>query len=82
MTFKDTIELMKSSDYQDRFKAEYMQTYIRYKKLQETIIKLKSGTSEFRPKCPISVLEQQKQHMVDYLKCLELRAEIEGVRLV
>lgn len=30
---KDTIELMNSSDYKDRFKAEYYQLKIRYTKL-------------------------------------------------
>lgn len=29
---KDTIELMNSSDYKDRFKAEYYQLKIRYTK--------------------------------------------------
>ena len=30
---KDTIELMNSSDYKDRFKAEYYQLKIRYTEL-------------------------------------------------
>ena len=29
MELEDTIELMKSSDYKERFKAEYLQTKIR-----------------------------------------------------
>lgn len=33
---KDTIELMNSSDYKDRFKAEYYQLKIRYTKLHFT----------------------------------------------
>ena len=33
MELKDTIDLMTSDDYKDRFKAEYYQTKIRYNKL-------------------------------------------------
>lgn len=29
----ETVEMMNSEDYKERFKAEYWQTYIRYKKL-------------------------------------------------
>ena len=32
MELKDTIELMNSADYKERFKAEYFQTKIRYEK--------------------------------------------------
>ena len=33
-TLKDTVELMKSPDYRDRFVAEYKQLVIRYKGLR------------------------------------------------
>lgn len=36
---KDTIELMESANYKDRFIAEYWQTKIRYDKLHRMIIK-------------------------------------------
>jgi hypothetical protein len=45
MELKDTIALMNSSDYKDRFKAEYYQTKIRYDKLHRTIIKYEAGYS-------------------------------------
>ena len=32
-TLEDTIDLMKSSDYKERFKAEYYQVKFRYEKL-------------------------------------------------
>ena len=35
---KDTIELMNSSDYKDRFKAEYYQLKIRYTKLHAMLV--------------------------------------------
>ena len=34
MELKDTIELMQSTDYKDRFKAEYYQLIERYKKTE------------------------------------------------
>ena len=34
MELKDTIELMQSGDYRERFKAEYLQTKIRHEKLK------------------------------------------------
>lgn len=35
MKLKDTIKLMESDDYKDRFKAEYYQVKIRKEKLQK-----------------------------------------------
>ena len=35
MELKDTVELMNSSDYKDRFKAEYQQVKIRHEKLRK-----------------------------------------------
>ncbi len=37
MELKDTIEMMNSEDYKERFKAEYYQTLIRYNKLSEMV---------------------------------------------
>lgn len=34
MQMKDTVEMMCSADYKERFKAEYYQTKIRYEKLK------------------------------------------------
>ena len=35
MDLRDTIEMMQSEDFRERFKAEYWQTKIRYQKLQK-----------------------------------------------
>lgn len=35
MELKDTVEMMNSADYKERFKAEYQQVVIRYKKLKK-----------------------------------------------
>lgn len=81
MELKDTIEMMTSSDYKERFKAEYFQTKIRYDKLHAMLVKLQAGTLDFKPECSMSVLLTQKRHMGEYLNSLEIRAAIEGIDL-
>ena len=77
----ETIELMTSADYKDRFKAEYWQTKIRYGKLCIMIEKYKAGKLDFEPTCPICTLETQSVWMLKYLDILELRANLEGIDL-
>ena len=81
MELKDTIELMNSNDYKDRFKAEYYQTKVRYEKLHKMLIKYEAGTLDFELSCPQEILEDQEYYMKDYLKTLEIRAEIEKIEL-
>lgn len=81
MELKDTIELMNSSDYKERFKAEYYQTKIRYDKLHQMLVKHEAGVLDFKPTCPIEKLQEQKRYMGEYLRCLEVRAAIEGIEL-
>ena len=81
MELKDTIEMMNSADYKERFKAEYMQTKIRYEKLHKMCIKYEAGTLNFTPTCSLELLKAQKGYMGNYLHCLEIRAEIEKIEL-
>lgn len=81
MDIKDTAKLMISSDYKDRFKAEYIQTKIRYDKLYQMLAKLEAKTLDFEPNCPKKLLMEQKCYMGEYLRVLEIRAEIEGISL-
>lgn len=81
MELKDTIKLMQSSDYKDRFKAEYYQLEIRYYKLRNVIHKYEFGELDFELSCPIEMLKEQSDFMERYLRILELRAEIEGISL-
>lgn len=81
MELKDTIEMMNSADYKERFKAEYHQTKIRYEKLHKMVVKYEAGTLNFTPKCSLELLKEQKKYMGCYLYCLEVRAEIEGIEL-
>lgn len=43
MTLKATAEMMNSSDYKERFKAEYYQLAIRYKKLKDFLDRWDNG---------------------------------------
>lgn len=81
MELQDTIALMNSEDYKERFKAEYFQTKIRYDKLHKMLVKAEAKTLDFQPSCPLSTLISQKRCMGEYLKQLEIRAEIEGIDL-
>lgn len=60
MELKDTVEMMNSSDYKERFKAEYYQTKIRYEKLHSMLIKNEAGVLDFKPTCPVAKLVEQK----------------------
>jgi hypothetical protein len=77
----NTVELMDSEDYKDRFKAEYYQTKIRYDKLHKMVIKYEAGTLDFTPSCSLELLKNQLSYMGNYLRILEIRAEVEGIKL-
>lgn len=89
MELNDTIELMTSPDYKERFKAEYYQTKIRYEKLHKMTTKYEAGEMEndaskylgFTPTCPLALLLSQKRYMGLYLHDLELRAHLENIPL-
>ena len=49
MDLKDTIELMQSEDYKERFKAEYYQVKIRLEKLEAMLDKWDKGELDFTP---------------------------------
>lgn len=78
---KDTIEGMTSADYKERFKAEYQQVKIRYDKLDAMTVKYEAETLPFTPDCSLDLLKEQKKHMGNYIRCLKIRAEIEGITL-
>lgn len=81
MELSETVALMNSSDYKERFKAEYLQTKIRCEKLHKMMVKREAGTLGFEPACSNVILQRQKAYMQEYLKMLEVRAEIEGIDL-
>ena len=77
----DTIDLMTSEDYKDRFKAEYYQLKIRYEKLLDMLEKWDNGTLTFKPSCSRRIYTEQITGMNTYLDVLEERAKIEGIEL-
>ena len=81
MNLNDTVKMMNSADYKERFKAEYWQTKIRYEKLHRMTVKYEAGTLDFEPDCKLSLLLEQKKYMGLYLNRLEVRAEIEDINL-
>lgn len=81
MKLVDTIEMMSSPVYQERFKAEYMQLDIRIKALSNVIEKYNNGTLQFTPDCDIEILIEQLVHMRNYRNILKQRAIIENINL-
>lgn len=78
---KDTVFLMTSKDYKDRFKAEFYQTKIRYNKLKQSLdntIKDNLSSETYRN---ILILELQLQCMKNYLDILISRAINEGIEI-
>ena len=81
MELQDTIELMKSEDYKDRFKAEYWQVKVRLDKLYTMYSHMKNGTLDFELTCPAEVYIKQLEAMAQYIDILEKRAELEDINL-
>ena len=81
MKLAETVEMMNSTDYKDRFKAEYYQLAIRYKGLKAMLDKWDNGTLQFEPTCPRSTYNMQIKAMTDYLAVLEARAVMENIVL-
>lgn len=76
-----TIDLMTSSDYKNRFKAEYYQLHIRLMALDNMLRRWDTGQLDFTPDCPRSIYALQYRVMDDYITVLEARAKIEGIEL-
>ena len=85
MELKETITLMTSENYKERFIAEYLQTKIRYEKLKyfcdQIELAQKYGYNEPKHDCPLELLREQQRAMGIYLHNLELRAIIENINL-
>lgn len=78
-TLRDTVNLMISDNYKDRFLAEYIQNKVRYIKLREMVNNW--NQLDFVPTCPKEVYDQQLSIMSQYIDILELRAKAEGIDL-
>jgi len=81
MELKDTVDLMTSADWKDRFLAEYLQTKIRYQKLHKLIVKREAGKIEFDTPIPLESWKRQAEYMGKYLFELEMQAATHGINL-
>ena len=81
MELKDTVELMTSNDYKERFIAEYCQVKIRYGKLKYMLERWDNGVLDFIPTCPRCTYDLQISAMENYLAILEARAVMESIAL-
>lgn len=81
MELEDTIPLMLSDDYKDRFKAEYYQLCIRCKKLEKLYKKFEASELPFKPAAPMQTFFIQLPLMLKYKKVLEARALTEEIDL-
>ena len=81
MELKDTVGLMISPDWRDRFKAEYLQTKIRYEKLYRLISLRENGQLDFVTPIPIESWKDQEKFMRLYLCELAKQSVIHGIDL-
>ena len=81
MELKDTVEMMLSEDYKERFKAEYWQLKFRLERLNRLIDSYNAGQLTIELSCPIIIHQQQACIMQRYMDLLELRAQMEEIDL-
>ena len=78
-----TVELMDSNNYKERFIAEYAQIEIRTKRLERVLKSVEDKTCPkcFEPTCDIEILKSQFKTMNAYRATLIFRASIEEIEL-
>ena len=81
MNLKETVPMMESGNYKERFKAEYYQLQLRLDRLTGMLIKWENNMLDFEPKCSKETLENQVIFMKGYVDILLLRSKIEGIEL-
>ena len=80
MKLVETVNLMCSHDFKDRFIAEYAQLAIRLSKLNDVL----NNTSDTRfevDDVTRDLMLKQRDAMESYKECLEKRADIVGIDL-
>ena len=79
MVLKDTVNMMTSEDYKERFKAEYYQLKVRIDGLEKMLKSWDEGTLTFKPTCPRKLYDDQLKAMRDYIGILIIRSQMEGI---
>ena len=77
----ETVNLMTSADWGERFIAEYLQTKVRYEKLHKLITKREVGKCPFETVIPLESWQDQAKYMGLYLHELEKQAVLHGIEL-
>lgn len=81
MELKETVEMMLSDDYKERFRAEYNQLDIRCNKLRSMLKRWDSGGLNFVPAAKRDIFGKQYEAMCEYRDALAMRAHQEGIEL-
>ena len=77
----ETVGMMSSEDYKERFKAEYLQLKIRMHGLSSMLQGYREGTLTFVPSCSYDLLNAQFKAMALYASFIEDRAKVEDIEL-
>lgn len=80
MNLVETVNLMCSNDWKDRFIAEYIQLQIRIIKLEEALNNTSDSFSVLDSRTR-AVMMKQRDAMESYRNCLAIRADIAGIDL-
>lgn len=81
MKLSDTVQMMNSDDYKERFRAEYFQLINRIDSLGATLIQYRKGTLGHKLNCNIKVLDGQFHSMKTYATHLKEIAKLEDISL-
>ena len=76
MELRDTVDYMLSSNPVQKLEAEYLQTKIRVKSLEDFLEKYKGGIVALPPYTNYNILHRQFQTMLVYEKILEDRLNL------
>ena len=74
-----TVDYMLSSNWKERFIAEYVQLQTRLDKLVDFIWDYEEDSNKLE--CPISLIDLQIEKMSGYMRILHIRADIYGIDL-
>ena len=82
MELRDTVDMMNSEDYKERFRAELLSDCDPLWKTEKHAgTRWDDGNLNFTPTCPRSTYNMQIKAMTDYITVLEARAVMEGIDL-
>lgn len=81
MKLTNTIDMMCSQEFKDRFIADFYQLKIRRGGLHNMLVTYRKGELSFKPKCRYELLPKQVIFMDAYIHILSEKATFEGIEL-